>query len=452
MFQSIKLIAAVVLISLVVGCRQNVYELELKPAGKKIDRQLLYWTAGNQPTDENGKNLADAEALRIAESSYDKKMVVEDGKFKFQKSFGSETPQDIGGFGRYQTWESSMGSASVYVERFRGSTDFAEQLNGRRIATDKFTDVVIGWLKEELGDLESFAQLRSHFDGQVRSDLQNLSILSWQLGFDSHQSDFTVRLGLFLVEREYLDLGDITAFSQVSENDARPLLVKRLGKLIKSHLDEKEVSANPGKLKFLETQKNLNTSWETHLSRLSKSGELARIIKELNLDVSEPKPDQFVNEVVTAAFLPNIQILGGDELEAKLHLPSEPAITNGKWDPEDQAVTWGCKIGNREDKNIPDLLYAGWATPDVGNQTRYFGDAILTEWDLVGYLFWFEGLPPLERTKWNKFLEQLRPGPSLVNQLKAFKKRESGNPVAKIAEILLSGITKAKSAKTDSAQ
>ena len=44
-------------------------------------------------------------------------------KHRFTGKFAGRTPDDVGGAGSYTHWETAFGSASAYVERFRGSDD-----------------------------------------------------------------------------------------------------------------------------------------------------------------------------------------------------------------------------------------------------------------------------------------------------------------------------------------
>ena len=82
----------------------------------------------------------------------------------------------MGGAGRYLHWNSSLGSAAIYMERFRGQDDLASLIDQRRRPPTRLADLLLEWFSAELHDQPKFAQLRTFLDDDLRRDLSNLVV------------------------------------------------------------------------------------------------------------------------------------------------------------------------------------------------------------------------------------------------------------------------------------
>ena len=107
---------------------------------------------------------------------------------------------------------------------------------------------------------------------------------------------------------------------------------------------------------------------------------------------------------------------------------SQPVYTNGTWDSEQRELSW--RAVGREGCAAPQLLFAIWAQPDDAFQRSRFGKVALTSESLAEYVQWRDGLGAAKRAEWDAFLESVRPGPELVEQLKRFRfaQPEPGTP------------------------
>ncbi len=65
--------------------------------------------------------------------------------------FAGPLPNDVGGFGTYTNFVTSLGDSSFYMERFRGNDDFTAQTTNRFRAADQIIDLVTGWTQTEFG-------------------------------------------------------------------------------------------------------------------------------------------------------------------------------------------------------------------------------------------------------------------------------------------------------------
>lgn len=144
--------------------------IELKPEGGRLNRKLVVveHASQNQVTLDIGKTDEAAKAestpeqkpkeiseafrseLERIEKLYGSPAVgTNEGKFVFQASFSGELPNDAGGVGSFLHYSNSLGTASLYVERFRGNDDPAGRLQKQALAIDAWVDHVIAWSKQE---------------------------------------------------------------------------------------------------------------------------------------------------------------------------------------------------------------------------------------------------------------------------------------------------------------
>src|SRR5262249_37453555 len=128
--------------------------------------------------------------------------------------FAGAMPSDIGGAGSYQKFSTSLGSTSVYEERFRGNADWAARMEKRFNAAEQLTEHILGWSQMQFGGERGYKKLRRFLDTDFRHDLKNLSVYAWvfqdlSAGKEERQEDIAVRFGQYLVERGYLGLEDL---------------------------------------------------------------------------------------------------------------------------------------------------------------------------------------------------------------------------------------------------
>ena len=180
------------------GCDEYEYTIRMEPDGERISRQIVC-----------SENAPDDVRKRLAEL-YDNQI----DKNTFEGSFGHTLPKDIGGNGSYVHLKNPMGSTYIYVERLRGKDTQALEIEEAFGQVNRLIDLLIDWLRIELGENPNFDKLRKFCDETLREDIKNLSLYSWVGGRVSDDSDEAfARILLYLYERDYFTLDDISRFS-----------------------------------------------------------------------------------------------------------------------------------------------------------------------------------------------------------------------------------------------
>ncbi len=180
------------------GCDEYEYTIRMEPDGDRINRQIV---CSENATDNIRKRL---------DNLYDKQI----DKNTFQGSFGQTLPKDIGGYGSYVYLNNPMGSTYIYVERLRGKDTQAPEMEEAFSNADRLVDLLIDWLRMELGENPNFDKLRKFCDETLREDIKNLSLYSWVGGRASDEANEAfVRIFLYLYERGYFTVDDIGRFS-----------------------------------------------------------------------------------------------------------------------------------------------------------------------------------------------------------------------------------------------
>ena len=129
------------------GCTRNEYELTLSPAGNSLERALKVKHVTSQGSYDPA--AFDEEMRQIAEG-YHADAPDSATAHVFRGSFAGRMPKDVGGYGTFTRWDTSLGSAAAYVERFRGDDDVAGELDRRRAASDRLVDLLVAWLEREI--------------------------------------------------------------------------------------------------------------------------------------------------------------------------------------------------------------------------------------------------------------------------------------------------------------
>jgi hypothetical protein len=141
----------------------------LTPSGNTIDRKLTFHREDG--TDTNGvPKYQDfpADELAAIARVYPRGSVKADGKRHVaQAQFANSMPSDVGGAGSWTNITSSLGSAAVYMERFRGNDDFATNVEQKLEAVNQLTDLIIAWSRVEMGKEAGYESFRQFLDSPV---------------------------------------------------------------------------------------------------------------------------------------------------------------------------------------------------------------------------------------------------------------------------------------------
>jgi hypothetical protein len=423
------LLSVAALATLVAGCPRNEYTVDLIPHGKTIERQLVF-----QRTDGSESNGVPKYAsfptneLATITALYPPGQVTHEGERHFARGeFSGALPNDVGGAGTYQCFSTSPGSAAFYVERFRGNEDLANRTKALMTAADQTTDLIIGWSHAELCREPGYKKLRRFLDGDFRRDLQNLALYLWAGEISSSYKkpaleEFAVRMGLYLVERGYLNSADAAALVHGIYGDTSSTFASAgLQRLIANKLGLPPSGPMPKALAFLADPVAMEASWKKYLARTDAYQALLRQWQKDSKrkpDLKKPEP-QDVTDAILSPIFDALGSGGSDHLVVRLSLASAPDHSNGQWDASRQKVQWESDLDTTN--RLPVFCYASWSHPDRTFQQAHFGRTILIGDELLKYCLWHEGLYPAQSAEWDKWLATLQPGNTLTNQVAAFQ-------------------------------
>ena len=208
------------------GCVSNHYTVEMKPRGSTMQRELTCWRQGVGSDPPTELPLPADELKRIATVYQNSVSSDGAGRRKFVGEFAHTLPDDVGGNGSYTYWSTPLGSASTYIERFRGNDDLIADVEKRRMATDRLADLLMGWLTSELKGKEGFDELHKFLDHQLRRDLANISMYVWASETsagrgDADGTESLARVGQYLLERSYFTVDELPAWVRAAQEAER---------------------------------------------------------------------------------------------------------------------------------------------------------------------------------------------------------------------------------------
>lgn len=430
---------AVLSVVVLCGCVRHKYNIELTPQGSDLERRL---TAELSGTDEE----IVAESKRLARA-FNSPPPEQAARHTYRGNFATQMPQDVGGYGSFVTWKTSLGSVAGYIERFRGTNDPAGELKRRQLAADRLTELLISWLERELKNDSQWPTLRRFLEEEFRHDLYNVSVFAWTIDLHNGSGEIPepmLRAVHFLVERGYFQYDEIPtiirAFQDLEQDRAERVLVK----LRQFILKRSNAELPPPKLDFLASIETLKGSLRMVLGATPEFAELQRQWKERQTgDPSADGPDslQVAGDLMVRLVLPAGGLnLGGDRLSLKLNTDRPAIHTNGQWSAEAGGIRWETKALPAGGMS-PALAYAVWDEPNVAVQKKYFGRTVLRGESLAEYCLWYYGLTDEERTEWESFLENRRPGDGLEMELREFRLSGSAHRLpGTVIDAIVSGL------------
>ena len=376
-------LTAIALALLLTACNEEHYLLELKPEGGILHREVSVWSASKDGpyvdfSQEKLAQIADAYGVDVPEDLA--------ARHEFKGAFGASLPGEFGGAGWFIHEATSMGSVSIYVERFGGDDDLSSELRKSQLAVDRIIDVLLAWLESEFGEDPAFSELHDFVDGALRNDLQNLSLYFWgsekfttpQLipgGVDSSTRsglDVMFRIAMYFAERDYFDPARLPQYIEAGwravDDDPEPLL-GLLARALATKMGTASDEPLPGPLSALSEE------WYKYLGSLDYFVTQG-LVMEAMVDEWHDETVRFDGSSVLSQLEKQVfpRMVFYDypyqALAVNLHIPVEPLATNGA-QQESGAVTWRTKIPHADD--LPTVLHATWSTPATEFQERHFG-------------------------------------------------------------------------------
>ena len=390
------------------GCDEYEYTIRMEPDGGRINRRITC-----------SKNTPDDVRSRLSQL-YDR----QPDPNTFEGSFGETLPKDIGGFGKYVHLDNPMGRAYVYVERLKGQDNQAFEIEEAFDNADRLVDMLVDWLRTELGEHPNFPKLRVFCDEKLREDLKNLSLYSWVYDRASSEPDEVfIRALLYLYERDYFTLDDIGRMN--ASTDKGEFALSYFRRMIAEKLqygDDKKVQEE---LEFLQDPNTLTASINRFIASEGFRARLTREARERTGDsdfvldpCDVPKTIDDMPNMFSEMFFVNIFGPSGDKVNVKLVCPGEPCETNGQWDERTGELTWSDQVGPDE---LPFLCYAFFGLANDTFQEQHFGKVILQDDQLLQYSFWYKGLSPEQRTEWDGFVAGLDGGEGVWSKVESFR-------------------------------
>ena len=378
----------------VAGCQVRKYELEMTPREGQLERKLTVFEQRMDGEKWVDVAVEDGELARIA-AQYGVDVPKSGGpRHSFLQKFAGRLPDDVGGYGTYTRWSTSLGTATAYVERVRGDDDIAGDLDQRRAAVQRLVALLIGGLEKELAGTPEWPKLRGFLDGEFRRDLVNLSIYIKSLELvaahdrlhsaadrddaPGGQTELCLRMAQYFVERGYLtpsQLPDwIYAVDQAMQERPGPLIA-------------------------------MIQRW---------------LASRIGVPADQPVPASLARLNDTASLRASLR----SYLQASDAEPTNSSVH----------------------RSLPDILFALWAEPAAEKQIEHFGKVVLNDEELVQYCLWRCGLPEEKARLWEAFLGGLKPGADLIERINGFRfadeSKDAKTPIAyrQIREILVQGL------------
>ena len=372
----------------------------------------------------------------------------------FRGLFVGQTPDDVGNYGRLGYYPSPFGSTWFYIERFRGTTDPAGELQERMEKVATLADLIAGYMEDRYGKDADFEPLGKYLHGDFKKDLRNISLYLWLIAYldinpdriasGDAPADGPMKLGIpdrhvailaaavqYLIEQNWIDVQDAPQIVRLScwgpdswtagERLLRNFLVRRAG-LKKGHLLD-ELSALPEKAGVLMDDFNRYCEdspqygdyfkkWAATTAPAARTAPAGGQEATTESQPSSPTVGDFLGNLVNA--FGSGPIFGGDvsnPLTVRLRTGVAPLLTNGEWNPQTKEIRWQCDLTGRGSKPVrpPDVFWAVWTQPDEKVQKKHFGKVEFDGKKLAAYCLWRNSLTKDEAAKWEAFESRLRP-------------------------------------------
>lgn len=417
------------------GCQSRQFTVELEPIDEGMKRSLTFANSSVAEAGEDEPAYSQDELKKLDEIAavygMGKVSDLDDVTNEFSGVFANHMPQDLGGKGEYRRWKTTLGDASLYVERFRGSDDLLSKFELWSRNIDTIVDHLIKWLDSEIGEEDGFENLREFMASEFRRDLKNLGLYVWSLQFQEKKSETedvliatSMRVAQYFCERGYFAIEDVPeivrAGTEYEATDRSQRLLKILQRLIASKMGVKDGERIPDCLSFIGHEKAIAKSIRDYCQTTAEYDKLLKEWEAKGQPGSKPALEDVLNQIVWGG---ELILFGGDVVRVKLKSRTEPFATNGEWDDEDHVVRWSKSIPvlDSQDRSYPLLAFALWAQPDKQVQVKHFGRVVLDEHSLSHYCVWYHGLDEGESKQWDSFLDTITPDSDFKSVLQMFR-------------------------------
>ncbi|MBI5724078.1 MAG: hypothetical protein HZA50_08990 [Planctomycetes bacterium] len=376
------------------GCPTDVYEIQMEPKDRQIERVTYFHPAGQQQSSDTQPST----------------------KPITSGLFAGRLPDDVkDGYGQYATYKTDMGTACIYIERFRGSDDIVGLIEIRLKACDLLADMTIKWAEDEFAKNKAAEKLMKYAKGPFRADLKNICMYLWlgnAMTFvattqganeDNKVSgpEIFARLMLYLVERGYCTQKDIPSiFSENNEESiARLILINKAG------LDKDEAQAVASLEIYQDGMEKLFAVGQNKFAE-----RLSDIIKQAKLEISEKDSHEERVKILYAITVLGSYValaVGEPKVRCSLKTATQPLESNGLYEKEENAVKWKLRFPQMKNQ-LSAVAYATWAQADEKFQKEHFGSVLLAGWNLFSYCMWENSLDGQKLKVWQETIRNLK--------------------------------------------
>lgn len=406
------------------GCIESRYEIELEPDGDRLIRRITL-------LDDSDPEVGEVERLNDLYGADPEPL--EDGQ-QWSRRIETAPPQDIGNRGWRVHYATPAGSATGYLERFRGSDDYAAELELRHTAVDELIGLARAWLKFEAPDDPDAATLDRLLAGPVRDDLRNLVILVYGQelaggAVDDHdRGRLTAAVVSFAADRSWIRPADVADWQragyEANELERPQRLIGLIQRAIARKMGTAEDAPIPPLLRRLGDLERLRSSY----AEFTRQADFTQAAERFGNRFRKLKSVQELPSALLAeAYFPMF-FRDRDQVTVRLKLEEAPLAASGAWDEGE--LTWERTVGVRgvPRRHPPAVFYGVWVRPDEKWQRRHWGGTLLDGDDLLKYAAWYGGLTDAEQAAWDALQNGLVGGDGLEKQLTAF--RFPGEPPA----------------------
>jgi hypothetical protein len=432
----LRVVSAYVVVAMfLTGCPHDEFVIEMIPQGQRVERRITGWQQDESLSENGERTTSEAQLAAVKLASWaslygDRLSAPDQARQSFEGTFDEAMPADVGGFGRYVHLPTTMGAASVYMERFGGEDAQAMVVENVMDQFECAVPLVTGWLEHEIGREPGFEDLKTYLDGQLRNDVKNLSIYYYVWGsrpdlVDDPKWDTVmfVQWLLYAAER-----GLVTPRGTMLTALDGDLLEGNFGlilqRLVAARMGVPGDEPVPAALDFLTAEKIEGSFSRYAVGKKAYKRALKKWAGERKSDPKLPKPDPgdvlYEDECGGKSFV----LFGLNDSRSHLRLslaaPVEPWNTNGLWDQGVGVVRWDEWVPSKESGKWPSVATAMWSEPDEAFQKAHLGRTALEGEELHKYCLWHHDLTADERHEWDSFLASLSPGDGLTERLAAF--------------------------------
>lgn len=409
-----------------VGCGRTVYEIEMTPVENGLERRVTVFVE----TEDGSVKRASYDDLGRLDRVY---ALRESGRAEIKQSFsgtfGDELPDDVGNFGRFVHYPSTLGTLYTYTERFGQGIDPVTALATSQEAAEHLGKIAADLMRVQM-KAKGWTEGPNRFLNESLShDAKNLSLV-WNMnaGIRSGDPEEVLQAGItalhYLIEYGYMDmrvLSLVLVSDDLETEDSTDRFVSSFFMSCANKLEADGVWLRIGSTSELEH------AWEMYTSEPRNAIEAAdQFLDEVSEfaagELESSTPEDILVSLVLTAFPFSFDLFGSNpRATIRMASSAEPLITNGKWDSETSQVLWTMYL---EEDSHPSALrwqmaFSIWVEPDRATQNRLFGGVVLNEQALAHFCRLESEMGPDDQAAWKSFILDLAATEDPVRMIKA---------------------------------